>query len=160
MTGQPEVNLGIIPGYGGTQRLPRLIGFERAFDLLRTGRPIMAKQACEWGWATGDVAADPEAAAKELIHQHLAGETKITPVNPEPMPIPDELPKVALGHHSITIDAIIVDVILRGLASPLEKGLEIEAEGFARCKDTVDMAIGMTNFTQNGPRVPAEFLHE
>ena len=160
ITGQPEVKLGIIPGYGGTQRLPRLIGFERAFNLLRTGRPIMAKQACEWGWATGDVVADPEAAARALIHKHLAGETKLTPVSPEPMPIPAELPKVALGHLSLTIDAIIVDVILRGLASPLDKGLEIEAEGFARCKDTVDMAIGMTNFTQNGPRVPAEFLHE
>ncbi len=160
ITGQPEVKLGIIPGYGGTQRLPRLIGFERAFDLLRTGRPIMAKQACEWGWATGEVVADPESAAKELIRKHLAGETKLTPVNPEPMPSPPELPKVALGHLSITIDAIIVDVILRGLARPLDKGLEIEAEGFGRCKDTIDMAIGMTNFTQNGPRVPADFLHE
>ena len=51
--GQPEVNLGIIPGYGGTQRLPRLIGVDRAADLLRTGRTIGAREACEWGWADG-----------------------------------------------------------------------------------------------------------
>ncbi len=158
--GQPEVNLGIIPGYGGTQRMPRLIGFERAFDLLRTGRPISAAQACEWGWATGEVAADPEAAAKELIQQHLAGKVKLAAVNPEPMPIPDTLPKVDIGHHSLAIDAILVDVILRGLASSLEDGLAIEADGFARCKATIDMAIGMTNFIQNGPRTPAAFLHE
>ena len=64
MMGQPEVNLGIIPGYGGTQRLPRLIGLSRACDLLRTGRSIGAREACEWGWATGAPAADPIAAAK------------------------------------------------------------------------------------------------
>jgi enoyl-CoA hydratase/3-hydroxyacyl-CoA dehydrogenase len=42
----------------------------------------------------------------------------------------------------------------------LEEGLAIEADGFARCKATVDMNIGMTNFIQNGPRVPAAFLNE
>ena len=45
-------------------------------------------------------------------------------------------------------------------AVDLEKGLAIEADGFARCKETVDMSVGMTNFIQNGPRVPALFLHE
>ena len=49
---------------------------------------------------------------------------------------------------------------MRGLASSLEDGLAIEADGFARCKAKIDMAIGMTNFIQNGPRTPAEFLHE
>jgi enoyl-CoA hydratase/3-hydroxyacyl-CoA dehydrogenase len=48
----------------------------------------------------------------------------------------------------------------RGLARPLAEGLTIEADGFARCKATVDMDIGIKNFIQNGPRVPAAFLHE
>ena len=56
--GQPEVNLGIIPGYGGTQRLPRLVGVERAAELLRTGRTLSAPEACAWGWATGAPATD------------------------------------------------------------------------------------------------------
>ncbi len=160
MTGQPEVNLGIIPGYGGTQRLPRLIGVERANELLRTGRPVGAKEACEWGWANGAPAADPVAAAKELIGKHIAGEIKLAPVNPEPMELPSQLPGVNIEHRSLAIDAILVDVIRRGLALPLSEGLAVEADGFGRCKDTVDMDIGMTNFIQNGPRVPAEFLHE
>ncbi|MBW2525430.1 MAG: 3-hydroxyacyl-CoA dehydrogenase/enoyl-CoA hydratase family protein [Deltaproteobacteria bacterium] len=160
MMGQPEVDLGIIPGYGGTQRLPRLIGLERALDLLRTGRKVGAKEACAWGWAQGEPAADYMAAAKDLIAQHIAGKVKLTPVNPEPMAVPGELPPLDIGHHSVLIDTIIVDVVRRGLQKSLAEGLAIEAEGFARCRETVDFNIGMTNFIQNGPRVPAAFMHE
>jgi enoyl-CoA hydratase/3-hydroxyacyl-CoA dehydrogenase len=49
--GQPEINLGIIPGFGGTQRLPRLIGEARALELNLTGEPIEAGEACELGLA-------------------------------------------------------------------------------------------------------------
>ena len=160
MVGQPEVNLGIVPGYGGTQRLPRLIGIERANDMLRTARTMNAAQACEWGWASGEPADDIIEAATELIKQHLAGDIKLTPVSPEPIPVPDTLPAVDIGHRSLTIDAILVDVMRRGLASSLDVGLAIEADGFGRCKETVDMDIGMKNFMQNGPRVPALFIHE
>jgi enoyl-CoA hydratase/3-hydroxyacyl-CoA dehydrogenase len=158
--GQPEVNLGIIPGYGGTQRLPRLIGLERAASLLRTARSIGAKDACEWGWAYGAPAADPLAEAKALVRRAIAGEVKLEPVSAAPMGKVDALPKVDIGHRSLAIDAILVDVIRRGLERPLAEGLVIEAQGFARCKATVDMDIGMKNFVQNGPRVPAAFLHE
>ena len=158
--GQPEVNLGIIPGYGGTQRLPRLIGVARAFDLLRTARGVGANDAIAWGWATGPVAADPIAAAKALIRKHLAGDVVLAPVDPAPVAVPSPLPAVDLGHHSLAIDAILLDVLRRGLALPLEQGLPVEAEGFGRCKRTVDLDIGMKNFVQNGPRVPAAFLHE
>ena len=160
LIGQPEVNLGIIPGYGGTQRLPRLIGLERGLDLLRTGRPVGAKQACEWGWAHGEPQKDYLAAAKDLIRKHIAGEVKLAPVNPEPMPLPDELPNVDIGHRSIVIDEVLVQVVRDGLSKMLDEGLAVEAVGFAKCKGTVDYGIGMTNFIQNGPRVPAAFLHE
>jgi enoyl-CoA hydratase/3-hydroxyacyl-CoA dehydrogenase len=158
--GQPEVNLGIIPGYGGTQRLPRLIGVERAAQLIRTGASIGAAEACAWGWATGTPMNDVVAGAQALIRDHLAGAITLAPVNPAPVPVPARLPAVALGHRSLAIDAIVCDVLRRGLARSLDDGLEIEADGFARCKATVDMDIGMKNFTQNGPRVPAAFLHE
>ncbi len=160
MMAQPEVNLGIIPGYGGTQRLPRLVGLERGLDLLRTGRPVGAKEACAWGWATGQPASDFVGAAKELLRQRLAGSVRLAPVDPKPLVVPDALPKVDLGHHSIAIDAILVDVVRKGLARPLPEGLAVEAEGFGRCLKTVDMDIGMKNFIQNGPRVSATFLHE
>jgi enoyl-CoA hydratase/carnithine racemase len=158
--GQPEVNLGIIPGYGGTQRLPRLIGLARANHMLRTGEPIGAKEACELGWAHGAPSDDVVAAATALIRLHLAGETRLSPVDPAPMAMPDSVEDVDIGHRSAAIDAILLDVIVRGLATPLDEGLGIEADGFARCKRTVDMDIGMKNFVQNGPRVPALFLHE
>ena len=160
MLGQPEVNLGIIPGYGGTQRLPRLIGFERGQDLLRTGRPVRAKQACAWGWAHGEPAAEVVEVAKALIRQHLDGKVELKPVDPAPIDVPDAFPDVELGHHSLAIDRALVTVIRRGLGRPLREGLDAEADGFAACKETVDYDIGMTNFIQNGPRVPAVFLNE
>lgn len=157
---QPEVNLGIIPGYGGTQRLPRLIGVERAFALLRNAKTVSAKDACAWGWAHGEPARHPFASALSLARRAASGEVTLSAVNPAPMEVPSELPKVDIGHRSLAIDAILVDVIKRGLALPLADGLRVEAKGFARCKGTVDMDIGMKNFVQNGPRVPAAFLHE
>ncbi len=160
MLGQPEVNLGIIPGYGGTQRLPRLIGLERGIDLLRTGRPVFAKHACEWGWATGEPTENMVGAAKKLIRRHLSGEGELVPVDPAPLTVPAELPALDLGHHSLAIDALLVEVIRNGLGKPLNEGLQVEAAGFARCKETVDYSIGMTNFIMNGPRVPAVFMHE
>jgi len=160
MVGQPEVNLGIIPGYGGTQRLPRLIGLERGLDLLRTGRPVGAQQACEWGWAHGTPQKDPVGAARDLLRQHLAGKVKLAPVNPEPVALPDALPTVSIGHHSLKVDEILVQVVHKGLSQPLSQGLAVEAQGFARCQQTVDYGVGMTNFIVNGPRVPAAFMHE
>ncbi|MEK7866209.1 MAG: 3-hydroxyacyl-CoA dehydrogenase/enoyl-CoA hydratase family protein [Planctomycetota bacterium] len=160
MMAQPEVNLGIIPGYGGTQRLPRLIGLERGLDLLRTGRPVGAKEACAWGWATGQPSPDFVGEAKALLRRHLSGEVLLAAVDPKPVPVPDTLPRVDIGHRSIAIDSILVDAVRKGLTRPLSEGLAVEAEGFGRCLDTVDMDIGMKNFIQNGPRVPATFLHE
>ncbi|MEZ4439973.1 MAG: 3-hydroxyacyl-CoA dehydrogenase/enoyl-CoA hydratase family protein [Polyangiaceae bacterium] len=158
--GQPEVNLGIIPGYGGSQRLPRLIGLDEAVVMLRSAKSIGAKQACALGWAHGEPVADAVAGAKALIRDHLAGKVKLAPVDEAPMSLPAALPTVDIGHRSLAIDAILVDVIRRGLASSLDEGLAIEADGFGRCHATVDMDIGMKNFIQNGPRVPALFLHE
>ena len=83
------------------------------------------------------------AGAKLLIADHLAGKVRLAPVDAGPVPLPAALP-----------------VIDRGLALPLSEGLKVEAQGFARCKGTVDMDLGMKNFIQNGPRVPAAFLHE
>ena len=85
---------------------------------------------------------------------------KLAPVDPAPLEVPARLPAVDLGHRSLATDQIVVEVLRQGLRLPLEEGLRVEARGFGRCKDTVDMDIGMKNFVQNGPRVPAAFLHE
>jgi len=160
MLGQPEVNLGIIPGYGATQRMPRLIGIEKALDLLRTGRSIGAEEACAIGWAYGKPVDDPVAAAKDLIREHLAGKVKLEPVDPAPIAVPDPIPDIDLGHRSLVIDAFLVKAVKEGLRLPLDDGLLIETKAFADSKETVDADIGIKNFTQNGPRVPAAFMHE
>jgi enoyl-CoA hydratase/3-hydroxyacyl-CoA dehydrogenase len=158
--GQPEVNLGIIPGYGGTQRMPRIVGLQHGLELLRTGRPVKAKQACEWGWAHGEPTADIVTAAKELIRQHVKGKVELKTVSPDRLPVPGELPTMNIGHLSLAVDAILVDVLREGLSKPLAEGLDVEADGFARCNQTVDYDVGMKNFIQNGPRVSAVFMHE
>lgn len=160
MFAQPEVNLGIIPGYGATQRLPRLIGVERALELLRTGRVVGAKEACELGWAAGEPVADPVSAAKELIRKHIAGQVKLATVDPGPVAVPDQIPDVDLGHRSLLIDKILVTAVKQGLRLPLDEGLRVEAKAFADSKETVDADIGIKNFVQNGPRTPAVFMHE
>jgi len=76
------------------------------------------------------------------------------------MEVPRPLPNVDIGHRSKVIDTVLVGVVRDGLSKPLAEGLETEARGFGRCKLTVDYDIGMKNFIQNGPRVPADFLHE
>jgi enoyl-CoA hydratase/3-hydroxyacyl-CoA dehydrogenase len=94
------------------------------------------------------------------VRKVAAGEVKLTPMNEGPMDVPASLAKDDIGHRSLAIDGILVDCIKQGLTRPLAEGLKVEAEGFARCKSKVDMDIGMKNFIQNGPRVPACFLHE
>jgi len=157
---QPEVNLGIIPGYGATQRLPRLIGVEKALELLRTGRIVGAKEACALGWASGEPVADPVRAAINLIRDHIAGKVKLATVNPAPVAVPDPIPTVDIGHRSLLIDKILVNAVKQGLRLPLDEGLMIEAKSFADAKETVDADIGIKNFIQNGPRTPAAFMHE
>lgn len=156
---QPEVNLGIIPGYGGTMRLPRLVGVQKAAEMVRTASVVGAEEAAAIGWATVPPAKDVMAEAKALIHKAVAGEVNLKPVDEAPM-TGVEVKALDIGHRSLAIDTILVDVMQCGLQMPLSEGLALEAEGFGRCKDTVDMSIGMTNFTQNGPRVPALFMHE
>jgi 3-hydroxyacyl-CoA dehydrogenase len=87
--GLPEVKLGIIPGAGGTQRLPRLVGVERALGMIVSGEPITAQQAQEWGAIDEVVAGDPGdaamAAARRLATPgaplRRSGELPVAPVD-------------------------------------------------------------------------------
>ena len=159
LLGQPEVNLGIIPGYGGTQRLPRLIGAARAADLLRTGRPIKAAEACAWGWAHGEPVDDVIAAARALIRDHLDAKITLAPVSPKALQGFSLDTDLDIGWHSKAIDGILLDVLRQGWSQTLAEGLEAEAQGFGRCIETEDVKIGLRNFIENGPRAKAEFVH-
>ena len=124
--GQPEILLGIIPGAGGTQRLPRLIGPAKAKDLIYSGRFVGAAEALAIGLV--DVVV-PKA---EVYSSALALAAKLA-----------KGPALALRAAKAAIDG--------GLDSDLTSGLRLESHLFASLFATEDRAIGMASFIESGP---------
>jgi enoyl-CoA hydratase len=124
--GQPEILLGVIPGAGGTQRLPRLIGPARAKDLIFTGRQVTAAEALATGLADRVVPdADVYQAAQDLVAQYASG------------------PALALRAAKQAVNM--------GLEVDLATALEIERLHFAGLFATADQKAGMRSFMENGP---------
>ena len=124
--GQPEILLGIIPGAGGTQRLPRLIGVSKAKDLVYSGRFVNATEALAIGLADLVVAdADVYTAAQDMAGRYVNG-----------APLALRAAKQA------------VDV---GLGVDLDDGLEIERLHFTGLFATGDAEAGLQSFLENGP---------
>lgn len=124
--GQPEMRLGIIPGAGGTQRLPRLVGPARAKDLIFTGRFVDAEEAHQIGLVDRVVAPDDVYdAARAWAAQFAHG------------------PAYALRAAKQAVDV--------GLESGLDTGLEVERVHFAALFATHDRTIGMRSFIDEGP---------
>lgn len=160
LAAQPEPNLGIIPGAGGTQRLPRLIGFEQAARLLRTGKSISSAEAVELGLVRAEVEGDLVAAAVALVRQAARGEVQLSKTPAEALSeVPAALPEVELGHLSRAVDGVICRAILEGARLPLSEGLALEAKLFGEVVELQDMRIGIENFMTKGPRSRAEFKH-
>jgi enoyl-CoA hydratase/3-hydroxyacyl-CoA dehydrogenase len=156
---QPEPNLGIVPGAGATQRLPRLVGLEKAALMLRTGQPLSGKDAVACGLIREEVDGDVVEAAITLARAAAYGKVTLKPLDPRPLETPQSLPAVELGHLSKAIDGLICRAILEGCRKPLYDGLRFESEMFGACCATEDMRIGVANFLKNGPRSKAEFVH-
>jgi enoyl-CoA hydratase/carnithine racemase len=160
LAGQPEVNLGLIPGMGGTQRLPRLIGFEKASEMIRTANPISSAQALEYGLITEEVEGDVLARAEELARALAEGKTEVKRMDMNPLSdVPDSLPDLDIGHHSKVIDNLTVQAILEGGKMTLEDGLKNEAKRFGDCWNYEDNRIGLKTFVEKGARAKAEFIH-
>ncbi len=124
--GQPEILLGLIPGAGGTQRLPRLIGPAKAKDIVFTGRFVGSAEALAIGLVDKVVPdADVYQAARDLVARYAGG------------------PAIALRAAKQAIDD--------GLDADLETGLEIERLHFAGLFATEDAGTGMRGFVENGP---------
>jgi len=157
---QPEVNLGFIPGAGGTQRLPRLVGINTAAEILRTGRPVSSSEAVDIGLIDMEVEGDLVEEGISLVKQIADGSLTVSPMVETPIKIDGKIPDVELGHLSKTIDSILVKTIYEGASMALEDGLKFEARQFGECMKTQDMKIGLNNFLKNGPKVKAEFVHK
>jgi enoyl-CoA hydratase/carnithine racemase len=124
--GLPEVLLGVIPGGGGTQRLPRLIGSSRAKELIFTGRQVRAEEALSIGLVNRAVAPDDVLeAALTWAAEFAAG------------------PLVAHGLAKSAVD--------RGLDTTLPEGLALEGEAFVAVAGTEDAARGIASFREHGP---------
>jgi enoyl-CoA hydratase len=126
--GQPEVKLGIIPGYGGTQRLPRLIGKGAAFKMILTGETIHASEALRLGLVDEVVAADQLLPRAEQIAGTIAGMA--------PLAVRDSIRAVNSGYDL-----------------PLTSGLELEASLFGLACSTSDKAEGALAFLEKRPPV-------
>jgi len=121
--GQPEVKLGIIPGYGGTQRLPRLVGRGRAMELLLSGDPVTAAEAHRIGLVNAVVAPG------ELLNYSRAWLARVLANGP-----------LALG--------LVVDAVDAGLNGGLEEGLRFEAAAFGMSAATDDRREGTRAFLE------------
>ncbi len=160
LAGQPEANLGIIPGAGGTVRLPRLIGLERAAEMLRTCRPIGSEKALAYGLIREEVDGDVVARAVELCKDMASGKAPRSRMQDDPLPnVPASLPPVDIGHLSRKVDEILCKAILGAAKLPLAEAIPFEAKCFGEVCGTEDMRIGVANFLQHGPKAKAPFVH-
>jgi enoyl-CoA hydratase/carnithine racemase/3-hydroxyacyl-CoA dehydrogenase len=160
LAGQPEANLGIIPGAGGTVRLPRLIGLERAAEMIRTCRPISSEKALGFGLIREEVDGNLVARAVQLCKDMASGVAKRSRMDEGPMPsVPQSLPAVDIGHLSKKVDQIICKAILGAAKLPLRDAVPFEAQCFGDVCGTEDMRIGVDNFVKNGPKAKAAFVH-
>ncbi|MGD0498162.1 MAG: enoyl-CoA hydratase-related protein [Bryobacteraceae bacterium] len=121
--GQPEVKLGLIPGFGGTQRLPRLVGRGRALELLLTGEPIAAAEALRIGLVN---AVAPPAELLSFSRTWLGR---------------------ALGNAPLAL-RLVLETVDAGLETGLEAGLRLEAAAFGVCAASEDCREGTRAFLE------------
>jgi enoyl-CoA hydratase/3-hydroxyacyl-CoA dehydrogenase len=157
LSGQPEPKLGLVPGYGGSQRLPRLIGLSAAWPILRTGNPISSERALELGLIQEEVEGDIKEAGIVYVEKLISGEISPPIIQKDPLQIPDKLPDVDIGFLSKKTDEIMQRVILEGAKMTLEEGLKHEAMVLGELVETKDMRIGMEIFAKFGPKKNAGF---
>ncbi|MGE0461150.1 MAG: enoyl-CoA hydratase-related protein [Vicinamibacterales bacterium] len=121
--GQPEINLGIIPGYAGSQRLPRLVGKGRALEILLTGDMISAQRAYEIGLVNQVVPAVELMAAAKTLAAALAGKAPIA-------------------------TRYIIEAVNQGLEMPLGQGQFLETALFGAIASTEDTREGTSAFLE------------
>lgn len=129
--GQPEVKLGVIPGYGGTQRLARLVGKGRALDLCLTGRFISANEALQWG----------------LVTEVVSGSDNVEELYATLLTRAEAILKTILGMGPLAIKSVL-EVIDRGYDLPLSDALHLEAVHFALTCATQDKKEGVNAFLE------------
>lgn len=120
---QPEVSLGILPGAGGTQNLPRAMGQRRALEVILTGRPFTAEQALEWGLVNAVL--DPESLLPEVLAT-----------------------AEAIARNAPLATRQAKQAVIRGMRMSLPDGMAFEIEAYNRCVPTQDRREGVAAFNE------------
>jgi 3-hydroxyacyl-CoA dehydrogenase len=142
--GLPEIKLGLMPGAGGTQRLPRLIGVEAAFDIMYTGNPIDAARAAELGVIDAVIEGDLLAGGIEFARRVVAERRPLRVASADDSRVAgteacvfDELRKrVAKKSRGLIAPAKIIESLEAACRLPLAEGLAFEHERFQSCYDS------------------------
>lgn len=121
--GQPEAGLGITPGFGGTQRLPRIVGEGKAKELIYTGAIIKADEALRIGLVN-----------KVVTLENLMEESKV-------------MANMIIANAPIAV-MLCKDAINRGMQVDMDSAIVIEAEDFGKCFTTEDQVEGMSAFIE------------
>jgi 3-hydroxyacyl-CoA dehydrogenase/1,4-dihydroxy-2-naphthoyl-CoA synthase len=167
--GQPEVKIGLIPGAGGTQRLPRLIGLPNALEMITTGKSIKAEKAL--GRALVDEVSEAEellsdalAAARKFIGGELNIELRMTRNRNQRLPSAAEKKDLIAFARSMTATKAkgymapfkAIDAVEKGLDFDMEAGLKIETELFTDCvvSDIAKNLIGIFLNSRAAGRLP------
>jgi enoyl-CoA hydratase/carnithine racemase len=124
--GQPEINLGIIPGWGGTQRLPRIVGKGKALEMMLTGDPITAQEAYRIG----------------LVN-------KVVPTG-QAIQEATDLARRIISKSALPIAAII-EAVNEGMEKDLQDGLKVETRQFLDLQGSEDMEEGLKAFLEKRP---------
>jgi enoyl-CoA hydratase len=121
----PEIKLGLLPGYGGTQRLPRMVGEARALEMVLTGKSVDAQLAVAWGLASRIVEGDEKA----VLAQGMAFAREFC-------------------GYSLPVLSLAREAVRRALDTPLHEGLKIEADLSTLAFNTEDAAEGTAAFLE------------
>ncbi|SMH51617.1 3-hydroxyacyl-CoA dehydrogenase NAD-binding domain-containing protein [Maritimibacter sp. HL-12] len=155
--GLPEVTLGVVPGAGGTQRLPRLVGLKAALDMIATGKPVTGERALALR-LVDEIADDPAFAAEEVNHELLS---TVVAIGDLPGP---ETDAEALAAAKATAEARMrgqiaphraIDLVEMSTTTPLGEALQVERETFLKLRVGAQArALRHIFFAERGAKAP------
>jgi len=155
--GLPEVTLGVVPGAGGTQRLPRLVGLKAALDMISTGKPVTGAKALELR-LVDELSDDPSFAAEEVNHEQLS-----TAVAVGDLPGPEADAEV-LAAARATAEARMrgqiaplraIDLVEMSTTTPLDEAQPVERETFLKLRVGAQArALRHIFFAERGAKTP------
>jgi 3-hydroxyacyl-CoA dehydrogenase len=166
--GMPEVTLGIIPGAGGTQRMPRLIGAEKALDVILSARPVEATQASTLGFidsvVDGDLRTSALAYARDLVARHAparrTGAMSVDPATATPEIFDRMTQQARKLYPNRNAGLVAVEAVRAATTMSFAQGLEYETQRVNECKRSVESKGAVHAFfaereTRRIPGLPA-----